>query len=208
MVGVWLLFGNRSVIRLSTRMTGVPTGRSSGPLFRFGLPAGFQGVAMNIAGVLLLRYIGSLDHSAAAQAAYAVGYTELFSFITWTSVGLMGAHGDGRGAEPRSRAARTQRARAPAWPRGSAWYSPSTIGVVFLAIPRQLYAGFGLTEPHVVGIGVELLRYLSVSGLFITVALAYTGGLQGSGDTTEPLLHLDRLADCGADRHCAVASAL
>ena len=60
-------------------------------LFRFGLPTGVQGIAMNVAGVLLLRFIGSLPHSAAAQAAYAVGYTELFSLITWTSVGLMGA---------------------------------------------------------------------------------------------------------------------
>src|SRR2546430_5823943 len=60
-------------------------------LFRFGLPTGVQGIAMNIAGVLLLRYIGSLAQSAQAQAAYAVGYTELFSFITWTSVGLMSA---------------------------------------------------------------------------------------------------------------------
>ena len=60
-------------------------------LFRFGLPTGVQGIAMNIGGVLLLRFIGSLEQSAAAQAAYAVGYTELFSLITWTSVGLMGA---------------------------------------------------------------------------------------------------------------------
>ena len=60
-------------------------------LFRFGLPTGVQGIAMNVGGVLLLRFIGSLEHSAAAQAAYAVGYTELFSLITWTSVGLMGA---------------------------------------------------------------------------------------------------------------------
>jgi Na+-driven multidrug efflux pump len=28
---------------------------------------------------------------------------------------------------------------------------------------------------------------LSVSGLFVTVALAYTGGLQGTGDTKSPL---------------------
>jgi MATE family, multidrug efflux pump len=28
---------------------------------------------------------------------------------------------------------------------------------------------------------------LSVSGLFITVALSYTGGLQGTGDTRSPL---------------------
>ena len=46
---------------------------------------------MNVAGVLLLRFIGSLEHSAEAQAAYAVAYSELFSLITWTSVGLMGA---------------------------------------------------------------------------------------------------------------------
>ena len=34
---------------------------------------------MNIGGVLMLRFIGSLEHSAEAQAAFAVGYTELFS---------------------------------------------------------------------------------------------------------------------------------
>ena len=33
---------------------------------------------------------------------------------------------------------------------------------------------------------VRLLSFLSVSGLFITVALAYTGGLQGTGDTRSP----------------------
>jgi Na+-driven multidrug efflux pump len=32
-----------------------------------------------------------------------------------------------------------------------------------------------------------LLRWLSLSGLFITVALTYTGGLQGTGDTKGPL---------------------
>ena len=48
-------------------------------------------MAMNIGGVFLLRFIGSLAQSAPAQAAYAVGYSELFSFITWTSIGLMGA---------------------------------------------------------------------------------------------------------------------
>jgi Na+-driven multidrug efflux pump len=36
-------------------------------------------------------------------------------------------------------------------------------------------------------LGVQLLGYLSVSGLFIAVALTYTGGLQGTGDTKSPL---------------------
>jgi Na+-driven multidrug efflux pump len=39
----------------------------------------------------------------------------------------------------------------------------------------------------VVDVGVQLLRVLSVSGLLITTALTYTGGLQGTGDTRSPL---------------------
>ena len=48
-------------------------------------------------------------------------------------------------------------------------------------------AVFGMTDPRVLSIGESLLGYLSVSGLFITVALSYTGGLQGTGDTRSPL---------------------
>jgi Na+-driven multidrug efflux pump len=44
-----------------------------------------------------------------------------------------------------------------------------------------------MTEPLVMSLGRELLRFLSVSGFFITVALTYTGGLQGTGDTRSPL---------------------
>jgi Na+-driven multidrug efflux pump len=46
---------------------------------------------------------------------------------------------------------------------------------------------FGMNEPAVVEIGVQLLQVLSVSGLLIAVALTYTGGLQGTGDTRSPL---------------------
>jgi Na+-driven multidrug efflux pump len=44
-----------------------------------------------------------------------------------------------------------------------------------------------MQDPAVVEIGVQLLRVLSVSGLLIAVALTYTGGLQGTGDTKSPL---------------------
>jgi Na+-driven multidrug efflux pump len=44
-----------------------------------------------------------------------------------------------------------------------------------------------MTDSDVVEIGVHLLRVLSVSGLLVTVALTYTGGLQGTGDTKSPL---------------------
>ncbi len=155
-------------------------------LFRFGLPAGMQGIAMNIAGVLILRFVGSTANSAAAQAAYAIGYTELFSLVTWTSVGLMGATsavaGQNLGA---GRPERSGQAVQAANRIGLA--IAALVGVLFLAIPTQLLAVFGMTQPDAVRIGVQLLAFLSVSGLFITTALTYTGGLQGTGDTKSPL---------------------
>ena len=89
--GIWQHHAPDSVIHFERGMDMKPDFTIIRSLFRFGLPTGVQGIAMNIGGVLMLRFIGSLEHSAAAQAAYAVGYTELFSLITWTSVGLMGA---------------------------------------------------------------------------------------------------------------------
>ena len=155
-------------------------------LFRFGLPTGIQGIAMNIGGLLMLAFIGSLAQSAAAQAAFAVSYSQLFSLITWTSVGLMGAAatvaGQNLGAGNPVRAEEAVRVAARIGLGGAA-----IIGALFLLAPRQLLAVFGMNEPTVVEIGTQLLRVLSVSGLFITVALTYTGGLQGTGDTRSPL---------------------
>ena len=155
-------------------------------LFRFGLPTGIQGIAMNVGGVLMLAFIGSLAQSAAAQAAYAVSYSQLFSLITWTAVGLMGAAsavaGQNLGAGQPDRAVEGVHVAARIGLMGAA-----LIGAFFLLIPRQLLAVFGMNEPGVVDIGAQLLRVLSLSGLFIAVALTYTGGLQGTGDTRSPL---------------------
>ena len=184
-VGIWLMATGRVVVSFR----GVPRRPDWGiirALFRFGLPAGVQGVAMNVAGVLLLRFMGSLDYSAEAQAAYAVCYTELFSFITWTSVGLMGAAaaiaGQNLGAGRPDRSVQAVQVAAR-----FGLIIAGTIGVIFLLFADQLLAFFGLRDHTVVLIGRQLLRYLSVSGLFITVALTYTGGLQGTGDTKSPL---------------------
>src|SRR5688572_13703479 len=155
-------------------------------LFRFGLPTGIQGIAMNIGGVLMLAFIGSLAQSAAAQAAFAVGYSQLFSLITWTSIGLMGAAaavaGQNLGAGKPDRADRAVHVAAHIAIAGAAF-----IGAFFFFLPSQLLAVFGMNEPAVVEIGTQLLRVLSVSGLLVAVALTYTGGLQGTGDTKSPL---------------------
>ena len=183
---IWKLWSGAWVISF-------PRGNGWGPdwdiirsLFRFGLPTGIQGIAMNVGGVLMLSFIGSLAQSAAAQAAFAVSYTELFSLITWTSVGLMGAAaavaGQNLGAGNPDRADAAVHVAARFGFLGALF-----VGVFFLFFPRQLLAIFGMHDPIVVEIGVQLLRVLSVSGLLIAVALTFTGGLQGTGDTKSPL---------------------
>jgi putative MATE family efflux protein len=171
-----------------------PRGQGYGPdwpiirsLFRFGLPSGIQGIAMNVGGTLMLAFIGSVAQGQAAQAAFAIGYSQLFSLITWTSVGLMGAAaavaGQNLGAMKPERAEAAVHVAARYGLAGAA-----LIGLVFLLIPRLLYSLlFGVSDPAVLDVGSQLLRVLSVSGLFITIALTYTGGLQGTGDTKSPL---------------------
>ena len=184
--GLWKITRPDAVIHFERGMDMKPDFTIIRSLFRFGLPTGVQGIAMNIGGVLMLRFIGSLEHSAAAQAAYAVGYTELFSLITWTSVGLMGASatiaGQNLGAGNPERAVQGVHVASR---YGLA--VAAVVGLMFLLIPGYLLAIFGMTDPLVLTLGRQLLAFLSVSGLFITVALSYTGGLQGTGDTRSPL---------------------
>jgi putative MATE family efflux protein len=197
-MGTCIASGLIALYSLSRLWTGawvisIPRGGGYGPnwsiirsIFKFGLPTGIQGIAMNVGGVFMLAFIGSLAQSAAAQAAFAVSYTELFSLITWTSVGLMGAAaavaGQNLGARKPDRAEAAVHVAARFGFAGALF-----VGIVFLFIPRQLLAIFGMHDPPVVEIGVQLLRVLSVSGLLIAVALTYTGGLQGTGDTRSPL---------------------
>lgn len=186
---LWMLFTGRLVIRFqrfSREMSLKPDWAIIRELFRFGLPTGFQGIAMNIAGVMMLGFIGSLEHSAEAQAAYAVGYTELFSLITWTSVGLMGATaavtGQNLGAGKPERAAQTPR-EASRIGLGVA----AGVGLLFVTVPDALLGVFALNDGIGGALGRQLLAFLAVSGFFVTVALTYTGGLQGTGDTRSPL---------------------
>jgi putative MATE family efflux protein len=183
---LWLLFSGRLVVRFSRSMSFAPDWAVIRELFRFGLPTGVQGIAMNVAGVMLLRYIGSLEQSAEAQAAYAVGYTELFALITWTSVGLMGATaavaGQNLGAGRPDRSA-----HAATVASGIGLGVAGVVGLTFIVAPRALLGIFALDDGPAFELGRQLLMYLAVSGLFVTVALVHTGGLQGTGDTRSPL---------------------
>jgi putative MATE family efflux protein len=184
---IYLLVREELVVRLPRTISFRPDWGIIRELFRFGLPTGVQGIAMNVGGAALVGFVGSLPNSAEAQAAYAVGYTQLFSLVTWTSVGLMAAASTvagqnlGAGFPERTRKA----------PRTSAMFGllvAASIGALFLLIPETLLGVFGLEQPVVLQLGGQLLSYLSVSALFVTLALNYTGALQGAGDTRSPLV--------------------
>jgi Na+-driven multidrug efflux pump len=166
---LYQLLKGRLVIKLSRHMDWRPDWTIIRSLFRFGLPTGVQGIAMNVAGVMLLRFIGALEQSAEAQGAYAIGYTELFSLITWTSVGLMGAAatiaGQNLGAGHPERAIQGVHTASKIGLAVAA-----AVGFTFVAFPEALLWLFGATDPAVQAIGRQLLQYLAVSGFFITVA--------------------------------------
>ena len=182
LAAAWSLLRGRWVIRIQRGLDWRPDTAIIRQLFRFGLPTGIQGVAMNIGGVILLRFVGSLASSAEAQAAYSVGYTQLFSLVTWTSVGIMGATAAVAGQNLGAGCPE----RSVAGVRVASWMGIAVavgIGLIFLLVPDLLLLVFGMDDPAVAPLAVELLAFLSVSGVFVAVALAYNGALQGTGDT-------------------------
>lgn len=183
---IYKLWSGDWVVTIRNKSGYAPDWKIIRRLFKFGLPAGFQGIAMNVGGVLLLSFIGSLRESAAAQAAYAVAYSQLFSLITWTSVGLMGAAsavaGQNLGARQPERAREAVNIAAR-----FAFLGAAFLGIFYFFFPYQLLGFFGMNDSAALEIGASLLKILGFSGILVSVALTYTGGLQGSGDTKSPL---------------------
>ena len=184
-----------------------PRGHGFGPdwniirsLFRFGLPTGIQGIAMNIGGVFMLAFIGSLAQSAAAQAAFAVSYSQLFSLITWTSVGLMGAAaavaGQNLGAGHPD--------RADAAVHVAARFGLRRRGVHRILLP-VLPATTARHLRHARACRRRDRRPASARaerlGSFHRRRAHVHGRTAGDGRHQEPALHLDRLADHRAARH-------
>ena len=194
-----LLFSGRLVVRFSPTMSWAPDWVVIRELFRFGLPAGFQGVVMNIAGVLLLRFIGSLEHSSEAQAAYTVGYTELFALITWTSVGLMGATaavaGQNLGAGQPHRSARAAQVAA-----GIGLGTAAVVGLAFVLLPRPLLAVFAARP------GGDVRAWPGVARLPGRFRILRLGGVglhrraAGHGRHARPAVHLHRVPGRHTDR--------
>ena len=155
-------------------------------VIRIGFPTGITAFLATLVGVIIFAMLGSLEESAAAQAAYSVGYLQLFSFFTWVGLSLSAASntliGQNIGA---GKPARGKRCVYMAVLLGGLW--SLVLGAVFWFFPANLLAIFDITEGPVLEISVELLRFLAFAGIFTVTAQACFGGLMGAGDTKSPM---------------------
>lgn len=181
-----LVLRRRLIVKPPKRFTLIPDFSVIRTVARIGTPTGVQAVLLNIGGLVLLRYVGSLENSAAAQAAYTVCYTQLFALVVWVGFGLRAASstliGQNMGA------GKTERGKASVYvtsTMGALW--AAGLGLLYWFIPGILLGIFDHTEGPVLELGSNLLRYLAFSGLFVASTLALTGGLQGAGDTKKPM---------------------
>ena len=185
-IALGLIVKGKLIIRLPEHLTLLPDLSVMRTVARIGIPTGFQGVLLNVGGVLLLRYIGSLEHGAAAQGAYTICYAQLFSFVAWAGFGLRSASatviGQNIGAGNPERGKRGVRVASFV---GLCW--AAMLGVLFWTIPEVLLGMFNAAEEPVLGFGSSLLKFMAFSGLFLVMAQATTGGLQGAGDTKRPM---------------------
>ena len=186
LVALSLVARGKTIIQPPTRLKLVPDFSIIRAAAKIGIPSGIQAVLLNIGGMLLIRKIGSLEHSAAAQAAYAICYTQLFSFVMWISFGLRVACstivGQNMGAGKPDRARQGVFVAAGL---GSVW--ALLMGLVYWFFPNELLGMFHAAEEPVLSYGASLLRVLAFSGVLLVGALAFTGGLQGAGDTKKPM---------------------
>ncbi|MBX7255894.1 MAG: MATE family efflux transporter [Candidatus Hydrogenedentes bacterium] len=185
-ITITLILRRKMILQPPPKWTLIPDFSVLKVVARIGVPSGIHAVALNIGGIFVYRYIGSLEFSSAAQAAYTICYAQLFSFLTWAALGLRGASsslmGQNIGA---GKPARGKRGVHIATAMGLVW--AVVWGIVAVTVPQALLGIFNAKDEHVMLYGVTLLRFLAVSGLFLATALALTGGLIGAGETKKPM---------------------
>ncbi len=187
LLAFYLMIRGKTLIQLPLRCRWFPNFQVLKTIIRVGLPTGIQGVVLNIAGVLLIKYIGSMPNSTAGQSVYTICYTQLFSIVTWTSFGLRSAcstvMGQNIGAGNPQRGKKAVQAGAYL---GALW--GATIGIIFVLFPTPLLYVFNAQSELLLDYGRALLQCLAFSGILLSATLAMTGGIQGSGATRLPMI--------------------
>lgn len=184
---VWLIGAGKVVLSFPAVWRLWPDWHLIRQVAAVGIPAGIQAVLLNVGGAFLMYFINQLDHGSEALAAYTVCYAQIFSVVTWTAFGLRAACATVMGQN--IGAGKVERGKHAVYlGAGIAAMWAGFFGTIFWFFSDALLAVFALNDTPIVGdIGHELLRYLAFSGFFVAVTLAFTGGLQGAGDTKKPM---------------------
>ena len=185
-VALGIIVSGKTHIQLPKKFTLIPDFQLLGAIAKIGVPSGVQGVVLNIGGVLLIRYINHIGDSS-VLGAYTICYQYIFNLVSWTSFGLraacatlmgqnIGAGDPGRGKQAVSLTARL----------GALW--AAFLGLFFWFTPELLIGLFNVQPGPVMDHSVHLLHFLAFSGIILAMGLSFTGGLQGAGQTTMPML--------------------
>ncbi|GMW00445.1 MAG: MATE family efflux transporter [Candidatus Hydrogenedentota bacterium] len=185
-LGFYLILTRKAVLGPPAEWAFLPDMEILRKTTRIGIYTAGHAVALNIGGILLYWFIGSLESGESAQAAYTICYAQLFSMVTWAGLGLRGAAstliGQNIGA---GQIERGRRSVHIATAMGAIW--AILCGGVFWLAPGLLLSVFDASD-QVMVFGSDLLRYLGISGVFLVASLALTGGLIGAGDTFKPMV--------------------
>lgn len=187
LIGLWLVMSGRTIVGRPEKFTLIPDLTILRRSAAIGIPTGIQAVLLNIGGAALIYFINQLPDSGAALAAYSVCYSQIFSIVTFTGFGLRAACatviGQNIGA---GKLARGEHAVYLGAGIGLVW--AAVFGVIFWTLPGPVLSIFAIELNSTVGeISRTLLHFLTFSGVFVVVMLAFTGGLQGAGDTRTPM---------------------
>ena len=153
---------------------------------RIGMPTGIQGVMLNIGGIILLRFINTLYDATHVMYVYVICYSQLIEIVTWDSFGIRNSSsalmGQNIGAGVPERGARAIYVAALF---GASW--AAFWWLLYTTVPGALLGIFNAHDGETLRLGAQFLRYLTLSAFLLIVCMAFTGGLQGAGDTRKPM---------------------
>ncbi|WP_435125589.1 MATE family efflux transporter [Halobaculum sp. D14] len=156
----------------------VPDAASLRRLLRIGIPASVEGMGRALSINLLLVVVGTF--STTVVAGYGIG-TRVFSVIFLPAIAVA------RGVETMTGqnmgAGKPDRAEAAVRLASKTLFGVLTAAGVVVWVAAAPIASVFTTDPAVVDVATEFLRYVALTFGFIGVMRAYTGSFRGAGKT-------------------------
>ncbi|SEO99668.1 putative efflux protein, MATE family [Halogranum amylolyticum] len=177
LVGLAIMFrGNRGVEIHLRDMT--PNLAYLRQLVRIGLPASIEGTGRALSMNLLLVIVALFPDT--VVAAYGIG-TRVFSVVFLPAIavarGVETMTGQNMGADEPDRAEQATRLAA------TVLFGVLTVAGIFVWFTATSVAGLFTTDPAVVEITAQFLRYVALTFGFIGIMRAFTGSFRGAGKT-------------------------